>query len=110
MIESKESILRHEYSEEFDQLRKNRMVVSYFKYGRASDNYPLLVDSIANAKIRIQKFEETGNLEYLLDASNQLMLEYMFPRHPKAHFEAKDGTDNLVGDPVKQWGTDHDRP
>ena len=98
-----EQILKTEYSEEFDQLRKNRMVVSFHKYGPAKENYPLLVDAIENAKIRIQKFEETGNLEYLVDAGNFLMLEYKYPRHQNAHFEAKDGTDNVVGDPINQW-------
>ena len=35
----KEDILRTEYSEKFDNIRKNMMIVSYYKYGPLKDNY-----------------------------------------------------------------------
>lgn len=32
-------VLKREYSEEFDKLRKSRVEVSYYKYGKARDNF-----------------------------------------------------------------------
>lgn len=34
-------ILSSEYSERFDEIRKNMMVVSYYKYGAIKDNYKI---------------------------------------------------------------------
>lgn len=39
MSKSINDILKTEYSEKFDKIRKNMMVVSYFKYGSMKDNY-----------------------------------------------------------------------
>ena len=32
-------VKKSEYSEEFDNLRKNRIMVSFYKYGPARDNF-----------------------------------------------------------------------
>ena len=34
-----ELILKTEYSQEFDERRKNAMAISYYKYGPAKENY-----------------------------------------------------------------------
>ena len=77
---------KKEYSEEFDKLRKNRVEVSYYKYGSAADNFGSdlhLVDAIKSHDKCLEKYKNTGNIEYLLDAANYLMFEYMYPQHPK---------------------------
>ena len=80
-------ILKREYSENFDRLRKNRVETSYFKYGPAKDNFSTgNVKAIPSTERCIRKYQETGNTEYLLDAANYLMFEFMYPQHPKAHF------------------------
>lgn len=33
---------------------------------------------------------EPGNVEYLIDAANMLMIEFMHPAHPNAHYKATD--------------------
>lgn len=38
MDDPKEIILKTEYSNRFDEIRKNLVVQSYFKYGKASRN------------------------------------------------------------------------
>lgn len=45
------------------------------------------------------KYRETGNTEYLLDAGNYAMFEYMYPQHEKAHFRATDSSESadIVG-------------
>lgn len=47
-------------------------------------------DKIASALKRIEKYRETGNTEYLMDAANFCMMEFMFPTHQQAHFKAED--------------------
>lgn len=90
---------KEEYSEEFDKLRKNRVEVSYHKYGSAKDNFDSdlhLVDAIKSHDKCLEKYKKTGNTEYLLDAANYLMFEYMYPQHPNAHFRAT-GSDESAG-------------
>ena len=88
---------KEEYSEEFDKLRKNRVQVSYYKYGPAKDNFGQhLVNAIESHDLCIKKYWETGNTEYLLDAANYIMFEYMYPQHPNAHFRAT-GSDESAG-------------
>ena len=90
---------KKEYSEEFDKLRKNRVEVSYYKYGSAADNFGSdlrLVDAIKSHDKCLEKYKNTGNIEYLLDAANYLMFEYMYPQHPNAHFRAT-GSDESAG-------------
>lgn len=67
-----------------------RMAMSFEKYGDLRDAYPHKVDALASMKLRLDKYAETGNTEYLMDAANFLMIEYMAPRHIEAHFKAED--------------------
>lgn len=94
-----------EYSEEFDRLRKNRVETSYYKYGPAKDNFGSgNVQAIPTMELCVKKYQETGNREYLVDASNYLMFEYMFPQHPKAHFQATNSNESagIVGISLKE--------
>jgi hypothetical protein len=97
-INKKDEILKTEYCEEFDKLRKNRMATSYFKYGEIKDNYgDKLINAIENLEIRLEKYKKTGNTEYLLDVANFAMIEYMYPQHEGAYFSATDNEDRLEG-------------
>lgn len=92
-------ILKTEYSEEFDKLRKNRVEMSYFKYGSAKKNFGEgRVDAIGSLELCIDKFKKTGNTEYLLDAANYAMFRYMFPM-PGEFFKATDSSESagIVG-------------
>lgn len=74
-------ILKTDYSEKFDEIRKNLVVQSYFKYGKASRNFVSgNVDAVGSLKKCLTKFEETGNLEYLADAANYCMFRFMYPQ------------------------------
>lgn len=85
-----ESILKNEYSEEFDNKRKQMVAVSYFKYGPARQNFGNgYVDAIGSLKKCLNKFEETKNLEYLLDVANYAMFRYMYPAKGE-YFKATD--------------------
>lgn len=98
-------MISEEYSERFDQLRKNRVEVSYHKYGPARKNYKTgNVQALPSMERCIEKYNSTGNTEYLVDAANYLMFEFMYPQHPKAHFKATDSKDSagIVGISVKE--------
>ena len=76
-----EQILKTEYSEKFDEIRKNMMVVSYYKYGAMRENYDKFkcMDALGNIEKRIAKYKETGNTEFLADVANFAMIEFMYP-------------------------------
>ena len=55
-------LIKTEYSEKFDEIRKGLVVQSYYKYGKASRNFVSgNVDAIGSLKKCIAKFEETLN-------------------------------------------------
>lgn len=94
--------MKFDYSEEFDQLRKNRCMVAYFKYGPASKNFGEgRVDAIETAKLCIEAFEKDHNTEHLVDAANYLMFRYMYPM-PGEYFRGTDdsGSVGTVGTPI----------
>lgn len=98
-------MISEEYSERFDELRKNRVEVSYFKYGPARKNFRTgNVKAIPTMEKCIEKYNSTGNTEYLVDAANYLMFEFMYPQHSKAHFKATDSNESagIVGISVNE--------
>lgn len=100
-----EEISAQEYSEEFDKLRKNRVLMSFYKYGAAKINYrEKLISALGSMQKCIDKYNKTGNTEYLVDAANYLMFEYMFPQHPNTYFKATDSGESagIDGMSVKQ--------
>ncbi len=85
--------LPKEYSDRFDELRQNRVNVSYYKYDSAADNFGMkLVNALESHDLCIRKYLETGNTEYLCDAANYLMLEFMYPQKEDAYFKATDSS------------------
>lgn len=95
-----EEILATEYSSRFDEIRKNMMVVSYYKYGSLKDNYETYkcMDAIGNIEKRLQKYKETGNTEFLADVANFAMIEFMNPSITGAKYTPTDnGACNIVG-------------
>lgn len=80
-MDSRTEILDKEYSIEFDEKRKNAILVSYHKYGPSKENFKKgMVDAIGSLKKNLKKFEETGNTEYLIDVANYAMFRYMYPQ------------------------------
>lgn len=77
-----------EYSSEFLDGMRDRMEVSYAKYGPVRDAYPSKFNAMEDLQRRLCKYIETGNTEWLIDAANFCMIEFMCPSHPRAHFKA----------------------
>jgi hypothetical protein len=111
MIKSKqeiESVLKTQVSDQFISGMVARMEMSYFKYGDVAEAYPHKIDAIASLHQRLAKYEATGNTEFLIDAANFCMIEFMFPRKEGAFFQATD-SDQSPGR-TTTLGIETDRP
>ena len=77
-----DDILKHDYSDKFDELRKAAVIVSHYKYGSVEDNFGACggVDAIETIKMCLEKFEKTKNVEYLIDVANYAMFRFMYPK------------------------------
>lgn len=98
-----------EYSDHFDELRQNRVATSYYKYGTAVKNFgDHLVNALESANLCIEKYKRTGNTEYLCDAANYIMFEFMYPSVKDAYFKATDSKDSagIVGTSVNEMYKD----
>lgn len=98
-----------EYSDRFDELRQNRVSISFYKYGTAADNFGMkLVDALKSHDLCIEKYKKTGNTEYLCDAANYLMFEFMYPQRDGAYFKETDssGSAGVAGTPIKELYSD----
>jgi hypothetical protein len=100
-----------EFCETFVQYMANRMAVSYHKYGPVAEAYPNVVNALESMQKRLDLYLKggeikgvrvrPGNREYLIDAANFLMIEFMHPKHPKAFFKATDSN----GSPGRVWNS-----
>lgn len=102
---NREEILKTEFSEPFVDGMKNRMAISYFKYGPVQLNAgKKFVNEMESLKLRLKKYEDTGNTEFLIDVANFAMIEYMYPSHPNAYFKATDSNESpgLIGMSVQE--------
>lgn len=84
------NLKKTQWCDEYEQYRRNRMVMGTFRYGdihrQQLDNY----DLPAEAKKRIDKYIHDRNLEHLVDAGNMLMLAYMQGRKRNETFNSID--------------------
>lgn len=95
-------VLKTEYSEQFDNERKHRVEVSYYKYGPARDNFASgRVDALATAELCLEAFKKDHNSEHLIDAANYLMFRFKYLM-PGDHFTPTDSNRSVgtVGTPI----------
>ena len=74
-------------------LMKNRMLMGGYRYDcienqlkQGGNKY----NNIGSAIKRLKKFQETGNKEFLIDAANLCLIEFVVGSHPKKHFNPID--------------------
>lgn len=89
-----DELLKTQYSEKFDEIRKKMMVTSYYKFGDVRQNYKVVagLQSIPSLKAKLKEYEETGNTEFLADVANFAMIEFMYPQKEGARYQPTDGT------------------
>lgn len=95
-MDTREEILKRDFSKEFVTKMQNAIEISHYKYGWASKTYPELAQAIKCSKERLEAYEKTGNKEYLIDAANFAMLEYLYPSLTNAHYTPTD-SDKSIG-------------
>lgn len=95
-MDTRETILKRDWSEDFIKKMQNRIEVSHHKYGWCSQTYPELAQAYKCIRDRLDEYIKTGNTEYLIDVANFAMIEYRFPAVKNAHFEATD-SDKSIG-------------
>jgi len=83
-----EDILKTEFSEDFVQKMRNRMVVGFAKYGPIARHFEQGdADALDGAINRLDEYVHTKNTEWLIDAANYCMIEFMYPGLLGAHFK-----------------------
>jgi hypothetical protein len=100
-------VLKTEFSEDFVQGMRDRMVMSFYKYGAVAEAFPHKISAIASLTDRMRKYVSTGNTEFLIDAANFAMIEFMCPSVDGATFKPTD-SDESPGRRTTRSGTvDH---
>jgi hypothetical protein len=75
---------------------RRRMEVSYCKYGAVAIAYPHKVNALESLLLRIDKYLESRNSEFLMDVANFAMIEAMCPSLDGVEFEQLN--DTILGD------------
>jgi hypothetical protein len=84
-----------EWSAEFEQLMRNRLLMGRFRYGAMGDPAKGGYDCISSAIKRLEEYKRTGNLELLVDSANLCLVEFVHTRHPEAHWESTDDGEHV---------------
>ena len=98
-MESLESLRQTEWSEEFECLMRNRLLMGRFRYGKMGGPAKGKFDHVASMIQRLRLYQKTGNLEHLVDVANIALVKFVAPNHPHAHFDA---TDDIIHCEVKR--------
>jgi hypothetical protein len=94
LSETREEILKRDFSEEFILKMKNAIEMSHYKYGWASKTYPELAQAIKCVQERLDMYEKTHNKDYLIDIANFAMLEYLYPSYDDSKYIPTDSSDS----------------
>ncbi len=68
-----------EFDPEFVVRMMAAMMVSFHKYGRVAEAYPLKFSAADDVRARMAKYRATGNKHFLVDAANFAMIEAIHP-------------------------------
>lgn len=90
-VPSLETIRLSEWSSDFEQLQRNRMVMGAFRYGPVARQDFTQHELTTEIKRRVRRYECTRNLEHLVDAANICMVAYL---QGLRHGECLTPTDN----------------
>lgn len=89
-MDSREEILKRDFSEVFVTKMKNAIEMSHYKYGWANKTYPELAQAYKCIAERLEMYIETHNKEYLIDVANFAMLEFKYSSFSDAKYKPMD--------------------
>ena len=84
-----------EWSSDFEQLMRNRLLMGAFRYGPIREGNKGKYDYIDSIRKRLEKYEQTGNTEYLVDIANCCLLCHEYGEHPNKHFHSIDDGEHV---------------
>lgn len=93
-----------EFEPEFVVRMVAAMMVSFHKYGRVADAYPLKFNAADDVRARMSKYRQTGNKHFLVDAANFAMIEAI---HPAPERSAQWGTNDAADSPGRTTASGH---
>ena len=80
---------------EIYRLALNRFYIGSYRYGTFKEKvYPRYFGIHACNK-KIEAYKRTGNLEFIIDAINCLVIEFIYPGHKDAYFKAEDDKEHV---------------
>ena len=85
-----DNIEQTEWSKEFEILQRNRLIMGAIRYQRILAPDKPQLDRISGMLKYIKEYQETGNLECLVDIANYCLLEFVEGKHPNKHFYSSD--------------------
>jgi len=79
-----------EWSERFEQLMRNRLIMGAIRYGRMIVPRPKNITQyhVDFMHKRLNIYKQTGNTEMLVDIANVCLVEFELGDHPRKHFKA----------------------
>lgn len=84
-----------EWSPEFEQLMRNRLLIGAYRYGRLGDLNKPQYDRIKGIQMHLTLYQESGNTEHLVDIANIALCEFVEGDHPKKHFRSVDDGEHV---------------
>ncbi|MBQ7976479.1 MAG: hypothetical protein IJ300_12410 [Clostridia bacterium] len=89
-MDTREEILKRDFSEAFINKMKNAIEMSHYKYGWVNKTYPELAQAYKCIQERLDLYLKTHNKEYLVDVANFAMIEFMIPSFSDAKYTPSD--------------------
>lgn len=84
-----------EWSEEFETLMRNRLLMGAFRYGPMAEKLKSKWKMLPSMRRRLEVYESTGNLEMLVDVANLCLLEYLNPTVSNAALRPTDDGEHV---------------
>lgn len=81
-----DDLYKTEWSNRFELLCRNRLVLGAMRYGKIHAENKPLYNRVKSIIKRASAYQQSGNLEHLVDIANLAMLEFEECGHPLRHF------------------------
>jgi len=93
---SLDELWQSEWSACFERAMRHRLVMGALRHGVIGAAGKPDYDRVTEAIRRLCEYRRTGNLEFLVDAANFCLLEFVESRHPQRHWAPSDDAEHCV--------------